>query len=75
MADKKEVSGPYIFDLDFYNEKVTQDAKDWVEANFPDERYGKEILEYIYEAWDLRSLFEMAYMAGKLSKETPNDQP
>lgn len=53
-----------IFNLDLYKNKMTQDAKDWVEEQFPEEYYGK--ISY-YEGWDLRALFEQAYMAGKES--------
>ena len=62
--ENKEV---HMFDLDFYNKEVTQDAKDWVESQFPVEHYGKDI--EIYEAWGMRYLFEIAYMAGKLSQK------
>lgn len=56
----------YIFDLDAHEHAMDQDAKDWVEANFPEEHYG-DIL--FYEGWPLRSLLEQAYMAGKESKD------
>lgn len=68
----------YIFDLDKRNSHTDQDAKAWVESNFPKENYGKEIYpgkclplnkeeldDFWFEAWDLRALFEQAYMAGK----------
>lgn len=58
----------HIFDLDAWTNRTAKDAKDWVEAQFPEEHYGKDIL--IYEAWDLRALLEQAYMAGVESSKT-----
>lgn len=55
----------YIFDLDAWKNKTTVDAKEWVESNFPEKNYGKDI--FTYEAWDGRALFEQSYMAGKES--------
>lgn len=55
-----------IFDLEAYKNQTDQDAKDWVDAQFPEKYYGESIL--VYEAWDLRKLLEQAYMAGKESK-------
>lgn len=67
MENKKEQR--WIFDLEQHNNNTSQDAKDWVESNFPDQHYGKEILDLVYEGWDLRSLLEQAYMAGKESAQ------
>lgn len=55
----------WIFDLDAYRNRTTIDAKEWVESQFPEQHYGKDIL--IYEAWDMRALLEQSYMAGKES--------
>jgi hypothetical protein len=58
----------WIFDLDKHKNETSKDAIDWVESQFPEEHYGKDIL--IYEAWSFRALLQQAYMAGKESSNT-----
>ena len=63
MKDKDlNASKVKLFDNEYYDLHVTQDAKDFIESNFPEERYG-DILTY--EAWPLRKLLEVVYMAGQ----------
>lgn len=57
----------WIFDLNEWKTNTSLDAKKWVNNQFPKKHYGNEILESVYEGWDLRAFLEQAYMAGKES--------
>jgi uncharacterized coiled-coil DUF342 family protein len=66
IKDRADRAAPqHIFDLEFYRAHVTPEAKGWVEEQFPEEHYGEDIL--VYEAWGMRALLEMAFMAGASS--------
>lgn len=66
MVVQMNVKFIHIFNDDFYNSQISLESKQWVEDNFPEKNYGKDI--FIYEAWPMRSLLEMAFEIGGILK-------